>query len=109
MSERSSATDPAHLIDGGDRACGELLMGLVEPMRSLPPGTRVRLVATDPAAPIDIPAWCHLTGHGYLGRGLCADQRPHYDLEVSAGSRSTLPGHPWRATPAPSRKGTPTP
>jgi len=25
----------------------------------------IRLIATDPAVPLDIPVWCHLTGHAY--------------------------------------------
>lgn len=31
------------------------------------PGALVHVIATDPIAPIDLPAWCHLTGHHYLG------------------------------------------
>lgn len=96
------AGDDWHVVDGGDRACGELLMALVEPMRQLAPGRVVRLVATDPAAPIDIPAWCHLTGHGYRGAGRGADGRPHYDLEVSAQPTPTRAGRPWRRDTTPS-------
>lgn len=83
------------LIDGGDLACGELLMELVAPMRALDPGTLVRLVATDPAAPLDIPAWCYLTHHQYLGVGSQPDGRPHYDVQVSANPRATRSDRPW--------------
>jgi tRNA 2-thiouridine synthesizing protein A len=31
------------------------------------PGTLVEVWATDPAARADIPAWCRLRGHDYLG------------------------------------------
>lgn len=86
-----------HLVDGGDKACGELLMGLVRPMRRLEVGEIVRLVAIDPAAPLDIPAWCHLTGHRYLGPGVQPDGRAHYDLEVAADARRVHPDRPWRA------------
>jgi len=27
----------------------------------------IHLIARDPAAPLDLAAWCHLTGHTYLG------------------------------------------
>ncbi len=98
--------DSHRVIDGGDRACGELLLELVERMRRFPAGTVVRLVATDPAAPIDIPAWCHLTGHVYLGCGRQPDGRPHYDLEVSAAAAATRQGMPWRqAKPNPQPEG----
>ncbi|MER6685993.1 sulfurtransferase TusA family protein [Streptomyces olivaceoviridis] len=30
------------------------------------PGAVVHVIATDPAAPLDLPAWCHMTGHTYL-------------------------------------------
>ena len=31
------------------------------------PGTVVEVWATDPAARADIPAWCRMRGHDYLG------------------------------------------
>ncbi len=83
------------LIDGGDLACGELLMELVGPLRELDAGTLVRVVATDPAAPLDIPAWCHLTTHHYLGSGSQPDGRPHYDVQVTATPRRTRTDRPW--------------
>ncbi|MCC6445598.1 MAG: sulfurtransferase TusA family protein [Armatimonadetes bacterium] len=52
--------------DGGDRACGELIHDLSAFFRHLPSGTRVCVTAFDPAAFIDIPAWCHLTRHRFL-------------------------------------------
>lgn len=88
--------DELLLIDGGDRACGELLLVLAGQLRATPAGTPVRLVATDPAAVLDVPAWCHLTGHCYLGPGRQPDGRPHYDLQTSAAPASTRPLEPWR-------------
>lgn len=52
----------------------ESLLPLDSQQEQIPVGVRevfvaqtVRLIATDPAAPLDLPAWCHLTGHTYLG------------------------------------------
>jgi tRNA 2-thiouridine synthesizing protein A len=87
------------LVDGGDRACGELLLVLRERIATLRVGSRLRLVATDPAAVIDLPAWCHLTGHRYLGAGLEPDGRPHYSLEVMPTARATAPTNPWTLEP----------
>lgn len=84
------------LVDGGDRACGELLLVLAGRMRGMPGGTTVRLVATDPAAVVDLPAWCHLTGHDFLGQGRQPDGRAHYDLHTSATPRVTRSRQPWR-------------
>ena len=50
--------------DAGDLSCGELLIELRRRMLDLAPGDVLRVRATDPAAPLDIPAWCWTTGHG---------------------------------------------
>ena len=86
-------------VDGGDRGCGELLLVLAARSRTLGPGSRIRLVATDPAAPIDLPAWCHLTGHSYLGQGRCEDGRSYYDVQLCDGAQRTADAQPWRLTP----------
>jgi tRNA 2-thiouridine synthesizing protein A len=88
-----SAADDCHVIDGGDRACGELLMAILRQTRHMPGGTIIRILAEDPAAPIDIPAWCHLTGHRYQGQ-LSHEGRPAYDVILS-GIRQTGT-NPWR-------------
>ena len=49
--------------DAGDKACGELALELRHRVRALPPGAVLRLTSLDPAAPIDLPAWCRVTGH----------------------------------------------
>jgi len=49
--------------DAGDTGCGELLLELRFRMAALRAGERLRLVARDPGAIEDMPAWCRLTGH----------------------------------------------
>lgn len=83
------------VFDGGDLACGELLLKLLRALNGIPDGAEVRVIATDPAAPIDIPAWCYLTGHAYLGAGTHTDGRTCYHLRYSAAARRTRPGRPW--------------
>jgi tRNA 2-thiouridine synthesizing protein A len=83
------------VIDGGDRACVRLLLELRERITGLPAGTLIHLIATDPAAPIDLPAWCHLTGHTYLGPIPPVDGTPTYALRVTADARPTGPDAPW--------------
>ena len=90
------------VVDGGDRACGELLLVLAARSRALAPQSQIRLLATDPAAAIDLPAWCHLTGHDFLGHGTDDDGRTYYDVRVSAGAHSTRDSNPWRLDPEPS-------
>jgi tRNA 2-thiouridine synthesizing protein A len=51
--------------DAGAMGCGELLIGLRKRLLAIPGGT-LRLIATDPGAVEDIPAWCRITGHHLL-------------------------------------------
>src|SRR5437879_5305400 len=86
---RVTRTGPADLaVDGGDMLCVRLLLILREKITGVPAGTIVHLIATDPAAPLDLAAWCHLTGHTYLGPVPGADQRP-YTLRAEAGALAT--------------------
>lgn len=49
--------------DAGEMSCGDLVLALRQRMEALAPGGTLRLIARDPAAPEDIPAWCRITGH----------------------------------------------
>ena len=49
--------------DAGEMGCGELLVQLKIRLRELRPGELFHLVAHDPGAREDIPAWCRLTGN----------------------------------------------
>ena len=92
------------VVDGGDRGCGELLLVLAARSRTLAPGSTVRLLATDPATPIDLPAWCHLTGHRYLGNGVDAEGRPYYDVRLVGRATRAATTQAWRLDPEAPRK-----
>jgi tRNA 2-thiouridine synthesizing protein A len=92
-------TPPRVLIDGGDRACIALLMELSGRIARVPPATVIHLTATDPAAPLDLAAWCHVTGHAYLGPVAEPCDQPAYAIRVSAVHRQTEPHSPWRLRP----------
>jgi tRNA 2-thiouridine synthesizing protein A len=49
--------------DAGDLGCGELVLELKLRLDRLHPGHVLKLVAQDPGAPADLPAWCRMTGH----------------------------------------------
>lgn len=59
-----------------------------------PAGTVVHVIATDPAAPLDLPAWCHMTGHTYLGP-VPADHGAAYALQLTGDVRPTRADAPW--------------
>ena len=49
--------------DAGHLGCGELVLELRSRLNALSAHDRLRLIARDPGAPEDLPAWCRLTGH----------------------------------------------
>jgi tRNA 2-thiouridine synthesizing protein A len=81
------------VIDGGDLACVRLLLELRDRVSGLPAGMLVHLTASDPAAPADPPAWCHLTGHACLG---AVPAMPTYALRTISAPVTTDPASPWR-------------
>lgn len=95
--EPGTGTPDLH-VDGGDLGCARLLVLLRERVRDLPDGALVHLTTRDPVAPIDLPVWCRLTGHEYLGEVPCAgttDGGQTYALRVSATARATRADSPW--------------
>lgn len=52
--------------DAGDMGCGDLVMELRLKLKAMGPGRVIHVVAKDPGAPEDMPAWCKLTGHTLL-------------------------------------------
>ncbi len=84
-------------IDGGDLGCARLLLLLRDRVADLSPGTLVHLVTSDPVAPVDLPVWCHMTGHHYRGVVEGA-ARPTYVVEVAARPAPTDHDNPWRTT-----------
>jgi tRNA 2-thiouridine synthesizing protein A len=53
--------------DAGDMGCGELVLELRSRLDTLKPGQIMKLIARDPGAPADVPAWCRMTGHPLIG------------------------------------------
>ncbi|MFF4407829.1 sulfurtransferase TusA family protein [Streptomyces sp. NPDC001404] len=85
---------PDITVDGTGLLCVTLLLRLRARIADAAPGTIVHVIATDPAAPLDLPAWCHMTDHAYLGEVRGGD-RPVYALRIAADARTTRPDAPW--------------
>ena len=52
--------------DAGDLGCGDLVLELRFQLAEMAPSAVLRVTARDPAAPVDLPAWCGLCGHTLL-------------------------------------------
>ena len=49
--------------DAGELGCGQLILALRTRLDELAPGDELEVVARDAGAPIDLAAWCRMTGH----------------------------------------------
>ncbi|MFF8375760.1 sulfurtransferase TusA family protein [Streptomyces sp. NPDC015661] len=87
---------PGITVDGTGLLCVTLLLRLRKEIDGAGPGTVVHVIASDPAAPLDLPAWCHMTGHHYLGPVPDAAGRALYALRLAADAHSTRLDAPWR-------------
>lgn len=71
--ESAPGVEADRVWDAGELSCGDLLFDLRLRIRELDPGQVLEVVARDLSAPIDLPAWCRLTGHP-----LVAAEHPRY-------------------------------
>lgn len=55
--------DGVRTVDAKGLCCPLPIIELAKAVRQLPAGARVLLLATDPAVPADVRAWCDATGH----------------------------------------------
>lgn len=55
------------VLDCRGQRCPLPIIALAKRMRGVGIGQVVRVLADDPAAANDVPAWCRMTGQEYLG------------------------------------------
>ncbi len=66
--------NPDRTFDGGDLDCGSgLVLLLREQMSQLPVGGVLEMRSREPTVADDLPPWCRMTGHEYLGSLPAAD------------------------------------
>lgn len=63
----SGPDEPARLLDCRGQRCPLPVIELARAIGSVGSGEVVRVLADDPAAAGDIPAWCRMRGHEYVG------------------------------------------
>jgi tRNA 2-thiouridine synthesizing protein A len=72
-------SEPITLDCRGQR-CPLPVITLAKHIDRIPVGGAIRVLADDPAASNDIPAWCRLRGQEYLGGSRTADGTPAFDV-----------------------------
>ena len=60
-----------HEWNAGDLGCGDLVLELRQRLRAAP-GSVFKIIALDPGAPADIPAWCRMTSNELVAQDLAA-------------------------------------
>jgi tRNA 2-thiouridine synthesizing protein A len=65
--EEQRVPAPALTIDALGRKCPIPIIMLAERINNVPMGSVVAVLADDPAAFNDVPAWCRLKSHGHVG------------------------------------------
>lgn len=84
-----------HRVEGGALGCARLLLLLRAHAAQLPAGAVIHLSTTNGVAPIDIPVWCRITGHAWLGP-VPGSSTPTYAVQVGADPVPTQVGAPWK-------------
>ncbi len=72
------------VLDQRGRRCPLPVIELARRIADVPVGGLIGLAADDPAARLDVPAWCRLRGHEYAGEEPAADGVPVYSVRRRA-------------------------
>lgn len=59
--------EPAVVVDAVGRRCPLPVIDLARAFADVPVGAVVAVLADDPAARVDVPAWCRMRGQRYVG------------------------------------------
>lgn len=71
-------TTPALELDCRDLRCPMPVIELARHIGDVEVGEVVAVVAHDVAARVDVPAWCRMRGHEYVGEDAAGDGAPRH-------------------------------
>ncbi|MDX6205519.1 MAG: tRNA 2-thiouridine synthesizing protein [Frankiales bacterium] len=71
------------IVDSRGRRCPLPVIDLAKAIREVADGEVVTVLADDPAAATDIPAWCRMRGHEYLGTDAADGDRQYRVRKLS--------------------------
>jgi TusA-related sulfurtransferase len=70
--------DVALELDCRDLPCPMPVIELARHLADVEVGSLLAVVAHDPAAAVDVPAWCRMKGQDHVGTDTAADGAPRY-------------------------------
>ena len=65
-------------LDCRDQPCPMPVIELARHVGDVPVGALIAVVAHDPAARVDVPAWCRMRGQEWIGSDSAADGAPRH-------------------------------
>ena len=68
-------------LDCRGRPCPQPVIDLAKAFKELSVGEEISVIADDPAAAYDIPAWCRMRGQEYVREGRADDGTPLYTVK----------------------------
>jgi tRNA 2-thiouridine synthesizing protein A len=71
---------PDEVLDCLGQRCPLPVIALARALPGLPVGGVLRVLADDPAAASDIPAWCRLRGQEFVGASRTDEGAPAFDV-----------------------------
>jgi TusA-related sulfurtransferase len=74
----ASDAEPVEVLDCRGLLCPAPIIALGRQLPSVGIGTLIGVVADDPAARHDVPAWCRMRGQEYVGERVADDGVPVY-------------------------------
>jgi tRNA 2-thiouridine synthesizing protein A len=77
------------ILDERGQLCPLPVIALARGARGRAAGEIITVLADDPAADFDIPAWCQMRGHEFLDRSQWPAGGVAYRVELKAGGSST--------------------
>jgi TusA-related sulfurtransferase len=72
------------VLDQRGRRCPLPVIELARHIGDVPVDGELAVAADDPAARLDIPAWCRMRGHDYTGETAAPDGTPVYSVRRRA-------------------------
>ena len=68
MKATAEEVGDAQIVDARGSACPQPIIEIARAASRVNSGARLALISDDPATEIDLPAWCKMKGHKFLGR-----------------------------------------
>ncbi|HEY9410664.1 MAG TPA: sulfurtransferase TusA family protein [Jiangellaceae bacterium] len=80
MAGSAAGDEPALVLDCRGMRCPLPIIELAKRIGEVDPGAVVAVIADDPAAAADVPAWCRMRGQEYLGAAAGPGGAPAYTV-----------------------------